>query len=54
LTLYNNANFAALNTNQKVYSIGVSFTTGQYITCINDYLNAATVYVYSDGNSGSS
>lgn len=54
LTLYNNANFAALNTNQNVYSIGVSFTTGQYITCINDYLNAATVYVYSDGNSGSS
>jgi hypothetical protein len=54
LTLYNNANFAALNTNQNVYSIGVSFTTGQYITCINDYLTAATVYVYSDGNSGSS
>jgi len=54
LTLYNNANFAALNTNQNVYSIGVSFTTGQYITCINDYVQSSTVYVYSDGNSGSS
>jgi hypothetical protein len=54
LTLYNNANFAALNANQNVYSIGVSNTSEQYITCINDYLNAATVFVYSDGNSGSS
>ena len=54
LTLYNNPNFAALNANQNVYSIGVSNTSGQYITCINDYLNVATVFVYSDGNSGSS
>jgi hypothetical protein len=54
LTLYNNTNFAALNTNQNSYGIGVSNTSGQYITCINDYVQTTTVYVYSDGNGGSS
>jgi hypothetical protein len=54
LTLYDNANFAALNAKQDVYSIGTSFTSGQYITCINHYTNGDQISVYSDGNSGNS
>lgn len=54
LTLYNNTNFRNLNANQDVYSIGTSFTSGQYITCINHYTNGVQISVYSDGNSGSS